>query len=104
MRSPVALRPRQDAERRQVGPQIHVRLLDPHEAFDRGAVEHDLAVERGAELAIRDLDVLDDAEDVRELQAHELHVHAIRELEDLRLLVGGCGVDDRRPRIGHGIS
>ena len=61
------------------------------------------AVERRGELAVGDLDVLDDPEDVGELQAHELDVHAIRQLEDLRLLLGGGGVDGG-VRIGHAVN
>ena len=94
-------RPRQDAERRQVRTQEHVRLLDPDEAFDGRAVEHDLAVQRRAELPVRDLDVLDHAEDVGELQAHELHVRALGELEDLRLAFGAAGVGGRGLRVSH---
>ncbi len=78
---------RQDPEGLEVGLEEHVRLLDPHEALDRGAVEHDLAVERLVELAPRYLDVLVDAEDVGELQAEEVHPELTRELEDVRL---GC--------------
>ena len=77
--------PRKDAERRQVGPKVHVRLFDADESLDRRAVEHDLAVERLFELPIGDLDVLDRSEDVGELQAHELHLLALDALENLRL-------------------
>ena len=97
------LRPRQHPEGRQVGPEEHVRLLDPDEALDRRAVEHDLAVQRRGELAVRDLDVLDDAEDVGELQAHELHVRALRQLEDLRLAFGAAGVGSGGFRVGHAV-
>src|SRR5439155_3252395 len=52
---------------------------------DRRAVEHDFAVERLFELAIGYLDILDCAEDVGELEAHELDLLALRPLENLRL-------------------
>ena len=77
--------PREHAERREVGTEVHVRLFDADEPFDRRSVEHDVAVERLLELAIGNLDVLDGAEDVGELQAHELHLLALGSLQDLRL-------------------
>ena len=81
--------PREDREGVEVGPQVHVRLLDADEALDRRAVEHDLAVQRVLELAVGDLDVLDRPEDVGELQAEELHLLALRRAR-------GCG-PSRRP-------
>ena len=81
----VGVGPREDLEGRQVGTQIHVRLFDADEAFDRRAVEHDLAVERVGELAVGDLDVLDDAEDVGELKAQELDAFLLGPLQDLLL-------------------
>ena len=66
--------------------QEHVRFLDPHEALDRRAVEHDQAVQRVLELAVRNLDVLDRAEDVGELQPHELDLLALGPLEDAGVL------------------
>ncbi len=77
-------RPRKDAKRRQVRPQVHVGFFDADEALDRRAVEHDLSVERVLELTIGDLDVLDRPEDVRELKAHELHFLALSSFENLR--------------------
>jgi hypothetical protein len=44
------VRPGIDRERREVGDQVHVGFLDPREAFDRGAVELDLAVQSLLEL------------------------------------------------------
>ena len=82
------LGPGEDLERREVGLEIHVRLFDPDEALDRRAVEHDPAVERLAELAVRDLDVLDDAEDVGELQAQELDALPLGAFEDVAFEVG----------------
>ena len=73
-------------ERVGIGTQEHVRFLDPHEALDRRAVEHDQAVQRVLELAVRNLDVLDRAEDVRELQPHELDLLALGPLEDAGVL------------------
>ena len=84
-RAPLGVGPGEDLEGREVGTQIHVRLLDADEAFDRRAVEHDLAVERLGELAVGDLDVLDDAEDVGELQAQKLDALLLGTLQD-RLL------------------
>jgi hypothetical protein len=74
--------PREDREGRQVGTEIHVRLLDADEAFDRGAVEHDFAVQRVRELTIGDLDVLDGPEDVGELETQELHLLLLGTFED----------------------
>jgi len=53
----------------EVGHEEHVRLLDPAEALDRGAVEHDLALQGLAELALRHLHVLVLAHDVGEDEA-----------------------------------
>ena len=81
----VGVGPGEDLEGRQVGTEIHVRLFDSDEAFDRRAVEHDVAVERFGELAVGDLDVLDDAEDVGELKAQELDALLLGPFEDLLL-------------------
>src|SRR6266516_3671635 len=61
---------RKHAKRLQIGPQHHVGFLDPDESLDGRAVEHDVALERLLKLAVRHLDVLVDAEDVRELETH----------------------------------
>ena len=79
----VRVGPRIDPEGLVVGRQQHVRLLDAGEPLDRRAVEHDLAVQRLLELAARDLDVLDDSHDVRELQTHEADALFIGRLQDL---------------------
>ena len=84
--------PRKDAECRQVGRQEHVRLLDPHEPFDRRAVEHHAAIERRRKLAVRHLDVLDHTQDVGELQAQELHASRLGLREDLFLARLQAGV------------
>ena len=70
--------PREDPERREIGREEHVRFLDAHESFDRGAVEHHLPVEGGGELPVGHLDVLDHPEDVGELQPQELHTGSPR--------------------------
>src|SRR5262249_17363810 len=54
-----------------------------HEPLDRRAVEHDVAGERLLELRRRNLDVLVDAEYVRELQTHEAHTQLLGQLEDV---------------------
>ena len=77
---------------RQVGLEQHVRLLDPHEPLDRGAVEHDLAVQRLLELAAGHLDVLVDAEDVGELQPEEIDAEAAGQLEKV-VLAGPAQVE-----------
>ena len=87
-RAPLASAQGKHLEGREVGTQIHVRLLDAHETFDRRAVEHDLAVERLAELPVGDFDILDDAEDVRELQAEKLDALLFGTLEDRLLFTG----------------
>jgi hypothetical protein len=46
-------------------------------------------LQRLPELRARDLDVLDDAEDVGELQAQEAHLLRLRQVEDVR--GGGAG-------------
>ena len=79
----------QDPERLDVRLEHHVRLFDANEPLDRGAVEHDVALERLLELALGDLDVLVDAQDVGELQAQERHALFLGELEDIAL--GGHG-------------
>ena len=80
--------PREDAEGVQVRTQVHVRFLDPDESLDRRPVEHDPAIERFGELPVRNLDVLDRAEDIGELQAQEFDLLALRSLEDRRAAVG----------------
>ena len=77
--------PRVDGEGVPGRHEVHVGLLDAREPLDRGAVELDLAVERLRELGARDLDVLDDAEDVGELQPHEPDVLRLADLQDLGL-------------------
>src|SRR5690606_2884139 len=79
------MRPREDGERLGIRPEVHVGFLEPDEPLNRRAVEDNLAVERFLELPVRDLDVLDRAEDVRELEAEELHLLALGELEDAGL-------------------
>ena len=63
--------PRQELERRRVGVGQHVRLGDPGEALDRGAVEADALGEGALELGRRDRDRLEVAEHVGEPQPHE---------------------------------
>src|SRR6185312_6214707 len=63
----------------------HVRLLDPDESLDRGAIEHDLAVQSLLELAAGHLHVLVHAEDVGELQPQKIHTEALGQLEDVIL-------------------
>jgi hypothetical protein len=84
--------PREDLEGREVGREEHVRFLDAHETLDRRAVEHDVAGERLLELRRRDLDVLVDAEDVGELQAHRADVQLLGVRENvLRRRVADVG-------------
>src|SRR6185503_20529944 len=67
----------------------------------------DLAVEGVLELAVGNLDVLDRAEDVGELQPEELHLFALGALEDLRFRfpLGGFGtVRGRAVRLRHGLD
>ena len=74
-----------DAEGVEIRLEQHVRLLDPDESLDRGAVEHDLAVERLLELAAGHLDVLVHAEDVGELQPEKIDTEALGQLENVIL-------------------
>src|SRR5262249_24943717 len=80
-----AVSPRVDGEGVQIRNEVHVRLFDSGQPFDRGAVELDLAVQRLGELGARDLDVLDDSVDVGELQAEESDVFGLADFQDLRL-------------------
>ena len=79
----------------RVGREQHVRLLDPHEPFDRRAVEHDVAVERLLELRRRNLDVLVDAENVGELKSQEADVVLRGELENVLLACAGRVTNSR---------
>src|SRR5262245_16974443 len=76
--------PGKNLKRAQVRLEVHVGLFDPYEALDRRAVEHDPAVQRFLELAIRYLDVLDDPEYVGELKPYELHFLAFGSLQNPR--------------------
>ena len=89
---------RQHAEGVQIGPQHHVRFLDPDEAFDRRTVEHDVALERLFELALGHLDILVDAEDVGELEAQGTDVLLFGGFENLAF----GGHDERRWRLVEG--
>ena len=86
-RSDPGVGPGKHLEGAEVGLEVHVRLFDADEALDRRAVEHDAAVERLLELPVRHLDVLGRAEDVGELEAHELDLLALDALENPRLPV-----------------
>src|SRR6185503_13291598 len=68
------------------GCEKHVGFFDSHEPFDRGSVEHDVAGERLLELGCRELDILVDSENVRELQSQESNIVGLGQLEDV---VGG---------------
>ena len=76
---------RKNPEGLEIGLEEHVGLLDSHEPLDGGTVEHDLAVERLAELASGHFDVLVHAENVGELKAQEIHAELAAELEDVPL-------------------
>jgi hypothetical protein len=71
-----------------------LRLFDAHEPLDRGAVEHDSPLERLLELAVWHLDVFQDAEDVGELEAHELDLLALDTLQNpgLRVVLDHPGI------------
>ncbi len=62
---------RKDPESSEVRLQQHVRLLDPREPLDRGAIEQDPSLQSPLELPFRDLNVLGHPHDVDELQSHE---------------------------------
>src|SRR4029077_2015616 len=95
--------PRKDLECREIWREQHVRLLDPDESLDRGAVEHDVAGERLLELRRRDLDILVDPKDVGELEPHETDVEVASELEDFLLTRAGRVRNERPPGSGAGI-
>jgi len=79
----VRLPPRKDPERREIGREEHVGLLDTHEALDGRSVEHDVPCEGLLELRRRNLDVLVHAKDIGELQPHRSHAELSRDLENL---------------------
>ncbi len=79
----------QNPERVEIGLEKHVGFLDADESLDRGAVEHDLTVERLLELTRRHLDVLVDPEDVGELESQKVHAESLGELEDGGLVRAG---------------
>src|SRR4029077_314572 len=80
-----ALAPRQHLERARVGMEVHVGLLDALEPADRGAVEHQLVVERLLELGGGNRDVLQLAIELGELQAPQLDVVLATSLDQLAL-------------------
>ena len=82
----LALAPGQHLERRGIGMEVHVGLLDALEPADRGAVEHQLVVEGLLELRGGDRDVLQLAVQLGELQAHELDVVLATALDQLALV------------------
>src|SRR5947208_10767136 len=77
--------PRKYLKRREVRGQKHVRFLDSNKSFDRRAVEHDVPFERVLKLRFRNLDVLVDPKNVRELESHEPHVVFCSEIENFFL-------------------
>jgi hypothetical protein len=76
--------PWEDLERGEIRGQQHIRLFHPHESGDGGPVEHDVALQRLPELRAWDLDVLDNAQNVGELQAQKTDLLGFREFEDVR--------------------
>ena len=81
--------PRQQAERVEIWPQIHVGLLDAHKAFNGGTVEHALVIQRFPRLATRNGNILQRAENIGELQANEFHVVFLENAKDVFLGVFG---------------
>ena len=77
----VAALPGDDAEGFEVRVEEHVAFVNAREALDTRAVEPQTVVDRVAELVERDMDVLDDAHDVGELQADEPYVGRLGLLE-----------------------
>src|SRR4029079_2932848 len=77
----VAAFPGDDAEGFEVRIEEHVAFVNAREALDTRAVEPQTVVDRVAELVERDMDVLDDAHDVGELQADEAYVGRLGLLE-----------------------
>jgi hypothetical protein len=73
--------PRQDLEGRRVGLGEHVRLVDPGEALDRGAVEADPLGEGPFELGRSHRDGLQEAQDVGEPEPHETDVSLLQGAE-----------------------
>ncbi len=72
-----------DLERLQIGGEQHVAFFDAGEALDRRSVEHHFAIESLLELALRDLDILGNPVDVRELQAHEVHIFLCDSIQNI---------------------
>ena len=105
----VGIAPRIDEKRVEIRREQHVRLLDAHEAFDRRAVEHDVAGQRLLELRRRNLDVLVDAKNVGELQPHEANVQLLGEIENVLLRSAGRvrrerAIASRQDGLGEGYS
>ena len=85
--------PGQHLERAGVRHHDHVRLVLPREALDRRAVEGDPVGERVLELLDGDRDGLEEAEDVREPEADELHIVVAARLQHVVRLDGGDVVE-----------
>jgi hypothetical protein len=95
-----ALQPRDHLEGAEVGLEVHVGLLDPLVAADRRAVEHHLIVECLGQLLDGNLDVLEVAVDLGELQAHEADVLRLGLCEEFLLRHVRLRFRRRRP-TGH---
>ena len=86
----VAGPPGKNGEGVQVRVEILVRLVDPHEPLDGGAVKHDLVVDRLLDLRRSNGHVLQLAENIGELQANELHILLFDFANDVFLCVQHC--------------
>ena len=91
--------PGDDAEGIEVRIEEHVALVDAREAFDARTVEPQAVVDRVAKLVEGDMDVLNNAHDVGELQTDESHVgrrglleHALLRRNFVRGRDHGCSV------------
>ena len=77
--------PGENHEGIEIGVEILVGLVDPHEALNGGAVEHDLVVDRLLNLGGGDGNVFQLTEDVGELEADKLNILLMDDADDIFL-------------------
>ena len=67
----------------QIGIQVHIRFLDAYKALDGGTVEHALVAQRLGQLAGRNGNILEAAENIRKLQADKPDVLLPDDADDI---------------------
>ena len=71
---PVLVVPGQNAEGVQIRPQIHIGLLNPDKAFNRGTIKHTLVIQRLLCLASCDGHIFQGTKNIGELQPNKFDV------------------------------